>query len=1414
VSYHPLGWDADSINDEPSKQTISAAYNDTGRKFVELEVEGEPTGTPWDFKVYKQSHVYWYQDITHSPSETDFLLSFDLLYDSGPIGTRQDDDFQLRVEADWGIGNTILWSLDPVTIPARDIWYHTGPIPVSLAGVPTTFELRFVFEILEDRTLEGDRADFDGDWDNARYVRFHVDDISLTSADYMSPEDVNLRVDIDPVGETPVSEADGNGQALVNHSYWETSPQSIEILSNSSISFDYEARFVHVFRTGNTSWTTSESESGVAYSVDIDTSPVLTSYFYLPYHDNLESFSVELPHASDYENATVLDAASTDVTAFCTLSEGLVFISGDVLDSLGWWKVTLEAPNYAQEVKTQQYQMPSWENQTQFWSGDQIRSLAVIRTPTSVPSVLENVSVQWFQPNNTLWSEITINDGVDGVTYSPPLTLGPYNATPGEWMTTVFWNNGTELAYSETYFDVYHISSCSPVEAHIETETDSIVTCSVWFRDTDTNDYLLDDQCTVVGNWSTETIIFQRNLAKSWWEGDLDTSLVGRGNFTILVNVSRPYYSSSNCTVLVEIISPAVFSHLGPAYVDINLGSSHNAIFRYSYTDDTGIPGALIEVVSITGPMGGLSYGSAKVVPGQIGNYSIEFHVDIGGTYSVVVRASKEDHNTETVSFNIVASGIGTDLILLNGSSDVMNVGADCSLALHYRNSTGEGLSGAEVTIVDVVPITGLNFSTTQFHGNGTYTIVISSHDVGVFSITVLASLDGYDSQLAIFTLVVSPNPSTLSIDPVVYSISVDSNYTLIATFSNLTLHVLENASISVLSVDPASGLWFSSTTDLGSGNYSITLVPSEIGTYNLVLVGALENYQNSTTLFTLVVTEVSTGLRTSDGLVSGSTYFTDTFDILLLYERSDTGELVTGATIEISAVAGLEYLVVETPQGYLLTINPSVVGRWSLLLRASKSHHRNESMIFDFEVQEAITNLSGDGPDSILYLGGLYDFTLSFTQNDSLGIANATIIQTYRGIQGSPLVWIDNNDGTYSFTITADETGSYIVSIEFTKYGYTRAERTFSFNIHMHAFVIPNEHRLNNTYSLLQGENLYLSLRLTVGDTGEDLFDAVVSFLILETGTSGLFENHTDGSYTATIPVPLEAGTYSLRISLSKIQFVDSYIDIVLISEVDSDAIAMGYLITGVELSALFLGVVSVVYIGRRRQGQISARKRLELLSYRERFNDAGNIIGVLIIQRSGGLPIYSRIIKGGFDMSILGGFISAVSGFALEIGTEEKQWTAIPISDVVTAVRTEQLLCTLLTVDAPSPTLVKNLEDMSAQIGTRFDSDPDLLTTISFSREVASQYENELDQMFEDRFDSQLLLGYSSYDKNRSGQHPLIEEAIDSPDIRSPFLAIELVAYLAASGLDERIAYALVIDAVEAGFLIPEHKDNEEEP
>lgn len=612
-----------------------------------------------------------------------------------------------------------------------------------------------------------------------------------------------------------------------------------------------------------------------------------------------------------------------------------------------------------------------------------------------------------------------------------------------------------------------------------------------------------------------------------------------------------------------------------------------------------------------------------------------------------------------------------------------------------------------------------------------------------------------------------------------------------------------------------------------------------------------------------------------------------------------DTTSLVTSATIEISAVVGLDYVIVETPTGYNITINTTSLGHWSLLIRASSPHYQNASMTFDFEVRETDTSLSGDGPPTNIYFGVEYSFLLTFSHNVSNGIENATIVQTYRGVQGNPFSWVDYDNGTYGFSFTAGDPGSYMASIEFSKYGYESADISLSFTIlelptiftttHLpdplygsriyqvciyvtstdmvpveaadviysnsinpfvtsedfangwynitfspesgnfsdaiihikkHGYsevvvdfpltvtpipiVFVSGYSLEASYSRMQGTNLPLSLRLTAGDTGEELTDAVISYMIHETGTRGTFEVQTDGTYTTVIQVPQQTGTYHLRVSITKLQFTEQYIEVILISEYDPEALAREMFVTGVETSALLVGIAAVIYAGSRHQKKKAMRRQMEILDYRARLSDANNVIGFLIIQRNTGLPIYSKIIKGGFEMSMISGFISAISNFAMEIRTEEKLWTPIPISEVVTAVQTNELICALLTVDSPSKNLFKALEEISFLIGSRFDSFPDLLTTISRQTDKAIEYKSEFDNFFETQFDYRLLISYSSYDLSRKGAFPLIEQAIISGDLNRPFHVTDLVRYLITSGIEETKAYSLVIEAAESSFLL----------
>ncbi|MHA2433353.1 MAG: hypothetical protein ACXADO_09015, partial [Candidatus Thorarchaeota archaeon] len=486
-----------------------------------------------------------------------------------------------------------------------------------------------------------------------------------------------------------------------------------------------------------------------------------------------------------------------------------------------------------------------------------------------------------------------------------------------------------------------------PVSTAIDAQIDTNVTGAVTFTDADSGETILDVSAIVVGNWSGYEVYFQPNIAKDWWEADFNTTLTGTGNFTVVVNASLSFYDDATCTFEIRITTDAELGFMDNEYVEIGIGTTYSAVLRYQYLDGIGIPDASVQVETWTGPGGGLSWGATTQVAGQSGNYSVDFSAMLSGTYHVTVSGSKANHKTAFTSFYLVVGDIQTEILLLNESAATINAESNYTVVVQYLNGTGEGLAGADVGVISMAPDTGLNSSTSTYHGNGTYSILLHPEDHGTFSLIIGASLVNHQSQFVSFTLTVSPVASILSLEKSTDHIASDRNYTLVLTFQDESLVGLENATITVLSVIPAAGIDFSNITDVGGGNYSITLIPLIGDDYEIVFRATLPRYQNATAVFTLYVTDAGTTLRTSNGLNTGNAYYNETLEITLLFERTDFPANISLATIEVEPVEGLSYNVTEQPDGYYVQIRSTVPGTHFLTIRASRTGYQTSVLLF-----------------------------------------------------------------------------------------------------------------------------------------------------------------------------------------------------------------------------------------------------------------------------------------------------------------------------------------------------------------------------------------------------------------------------------------------------------------------------------
>jgi len=1508
VTNYPLGWDARSLNDEPAKQTIIAGYSQSSRRYIQLWAEGESTGKPDEFKFYKNSYVYWYQEIDNSGSETDFLLSFDYLYRKGPIGTQHDNDLDLRVEVYDGSTTEVLWSIDPATIPARDVWHGLSPIPMSVVGLQSTFEIRIVFEILEDRTFDGSREDFDGDWDNARYVSFFLDDVSFVAADPPSFPEVDLAVSLAPVGTVSFTGQSGTGRLLFNHTNWDASLVTLTVSSNTTVSFDYEARFVSVFRNLNSTWAPENGQTGLAYTAQIGLSMALTAYVYVPLHNSLQDFEMNIDHPSDYVNATVYNAFSEDVTTQCTVVSGSIQISGSILDNLGWWHIEFDAPNYAQQITSQLWNetSSSWTDESWFRSGDLIRVQALVANGASIPSTIEDVSADWVLPNESIWT-IENLDGLDGEVNGNALVLGPYNATPGIWSIEVFWQNGTELAFDRIGFSLNHSTTLSPVSAAIDAQIDTDVTGAVIFTDADSGEAILDVSAIVVGNWSGYEVYFRPNIAKDWWEADFNTTLTGTGNFTVVVNSLFSFYEDATCTFEIRITTDAELEFMGDEYVEIGIGATYSAIFRYQYLDGTGIPDASVQVESWTGPPGGLGWGATTQVGGQSGNYSIDFSPILSGSYTVTVSGSKANHKTAFTSFDLVVGNIQTGILLLNDSAAAIDAESNYTVVVQYLNGTGEGLAGANVGVFSMAPDTGLNSSTSTYHGNGTYSIILLPEDHGTFSLIIGASLLNHQSQYVSFTLTVSPLASILSLEKSADHIASDRNYTLILTFQDERLVGLENATITVLSVIPDIGIDFSNITDVGGGNYSITLIPLIGDDYEVVFRATLPRYQNATAVFTLYVTDAETTLRTSNGLNTGNAYYNETLETTLIFERTDFPANISLAIIEVIPSLGVSYNITEQPDGYYLQIRSTDVRTHFLTIRASRAGYQTSVLDFTFVVENLPTTVVGMGPPDTMYSGIQHSFTLWFNMSDIAGVESAIVNITYTPFE---IHWRDAGGGFYEFNFTTGDLGDYSVSMSFSKHGYAHVHEAYAFEVKRtpttldcigmpSVFYITRSHTmalffnstlidgvegaqftpspeigsfvslqtqsdgwynftltptilgernatfyleksgferqsfsfmmtveaipivmapgygLNLTLSASEYSSLDMSLSFIANDTGEAILGADVAYYIVDherrleppplipiEGANGLF--------ATSVEMP-PAGLYVLNITISKTNH--KRLTLIVLLDVDPDLTALmmnyvrSYLPNGLLLAALFGAAILV----RRAYKGRTARRNRELMEYEFRFEDANSIIGFFVIHRDSGLPLYSRVFKGGLEEALVSGFISAVSLFKSEFQEEERLWTAIPISEIITAVQTETLICAVMTTGSPSSGQADSLESFGRRIGAFFDGKDDLLTEIVRSPLETRPYERIIDQVFCEYLDGHLLSKYNGIDNEHlTRRYRPLERVMTETDISEGVTPNELVKKMVLAGTDELRAYSLVVEAIEQGSLTPLEGDN----
>jgi hypothetical protein len=1356
------------------------------------------------------------QSIDVDSTVTDFLLSFDYLYKFGPIEGTGADSFTGNAFVEVIVDGSVIYSISLKDLTQRDYWYSTGSIPISMSvGTgPINFEIGININgtnlvLCADDDYDYTNPTADGA-SNAEFVTIHFDDVSFTAANPPSFEQVDLQYTVEGSSK-PILGSNGEGSAsILKSDYWTTDPVNMQVTSNTTVSFEYNA-YLRSHRFSNSTWTTATIFDGASYSVNLGESPQIQFHTYIGFLGDYENLTTKAWFPSDWENVTVYDTFSTPVTHLCNITGNMAEIPTSLMGNLGWWTFNSESPNYIKSVVMQKLNPVSstWSQDSIFRSGNTSRSSIEIGTPVETPDSLGLVNVTWFLPNGTVWSHDSVSGGVSGSLNSTSHGFGSTNTSAGLWSTCVSWSNGSEVAFGATTFEIHHSTTLTPHETYIEAESGRSITNFVYFTDAENGEFLMDPVASVSANWSVSTVVLGPDAIYNRWTGIFDTALVGAGVNLVIVTANRPYYDEASCifTIYSTFSDNELLIDNPPSA--IGLGDTFFVTFQYLDRYGVGITDAEVNI-TFTGPVGGLSWETPLNV--MNGNYSIEFTAEHAGSYALTISASKNLYEESEDTMFLFVGEISTTFTLENGSAAVIRYGEQYQLVVRYVNGTGYGLDAASITVESMTPTTGLDAASAIPLGNGYFSILLTPQESNTFTILINASFQDHQTHFASFTLTATSIQSRLTAQVSDAVISTDQTTVVILNLTSAVYGALNGATI--LPYNPPSGLSFSVVTPLGGGLYNITITPLEIGSYQIVFIVYAVNHNEATTLVLLEVTPIQTTLRVDGGLSSASVEYSSGFDLLIFFEREDGSMNISSAAIEVTFTSfeTLAWENISLAEGYIIRFTTDQVGRWEFTITTSRLGHQTKGIQFVLFITEVGTDLSGFSPSEDLGFGGVYTFTFHYylVGNDTAGIAGATVVATRSGSEW--MTYDDLGNGYYNITVTPDGLGHRVVDLAFQKTGYQSRTVPFDFTVAETEIQV-----IMQTPIWYRYHELDITIQLVEVESGTTVSDAIVSFQLIHNQLLELegFLNETDvpGVYVSTVnPHWFDDSGYTLRILIEKENYalVGGQYETNVVQYVLQEDVVAQFVATVVPP---IIGVIAFCIVAIVGQVTRTKRKKAQLtidLSNKRRFEDADNIIGVIVMHKNSGIPVYSRIVKGGFEEGIVAAFISAVTHFREEFAMfDEEAMAVIPISDIIRAVQTRNLICAFVTTRSASMEHNRKMESYGEQVSTYLD---DFYTESRPSGALDSRIAEILDYVYDETMDGSLIKFYKiATDEQFPRRYRILEQLLDEIETRHCARPVHLAQGVATFGVSEAHGCTLVLEAIDKGFI---KKCDEHEP
>jgi hypothetical protein len=436
------------------------------------------------------------------------------------------------------------------------------------------------------------------------------------------------------------------------------------------------------------------------------------------------------------------------------------------------------------------------------------------------------------------------------------------------------------------------------------------------------------------------------------------------------------------------------------------------------------------------------------------------------------------------------------------------------------------------------------------------------------------------------------------------------------------------------------------------------------------------------------------------------------------------------------------------------------------------------------------------------------YDYFYSIGYNES-GVSGALVEVSGAGSDWASIT--DEGNGHYNLSVVPLGLRDQSLYVSFSKQGYQTQTHALSFLVDKVPMrVIPL-----TPLSAPEYQQLTIEVKVVESDTDNPVSGANVSLKIETQGVSGEIKpmNETafgSGIYSANIIMP-GSGTYTYNIVIAVEK--DNYeltqdFSFALVPTFDANARLFQTIMTYSFPILTSAGILAAAVAGQKYYSRKRRKTRLLARQVKARFNDANNLLGVVVLHKLSGIPIYSKLLKSGLEEGMLSAFITAIMHFRAEFDKqrEKDDYKIIPISDIVRSVPTENLICAFITITSASKAQEEKMINYARAIGMMLDESLSERPTQVVDAKTIKTFE----WMFDDFVDGILLRPYQIGEKRLPKKLRCIDEVVDTSSGVKSFLLINLIRLLETCGIDEDEAYLLIIDAIDEEYIVPIYPNN----